>query len=113
MKKFSILLVMFLVLGFALVACGGETPVDTAAIDAANEAAAAAEALAASAQATAEAAASALADAQAAGGQDDSAVADLQAQLEAAQAAHHILHRLNPDKVQHFEYSTTKGLPKI
>ena len=87
MKKFSILLVMFLVLGFALVACGGETPVDTAAIDAANEAAAAAEALAASAQATAEAAASALADAQAAGGQDDSAVADLQAQLEAAQAA--------------------------
>jgi thioredoxin reductase (NADPH) len=30
---------------------------------------------------------------------------------EAAQAAHHILHRLNPEKVQHFEYSTTKGLP--
>lgn len=30
---------------------------------------------------------------------------------EAAQAAHHIQHRLNPDKAQHFEYSTTKGLP--
>lgn len=32
---------------------------------------------------------------------------------EAAQAAHHIQHRLNPDKTHHFEYSTTKGLPKI
>ena len=31
---------------------------------------------------------------------------------EAAQAAHHIQHRLNPDKAQHFVYSTTKGLPK-
>ncbi|HNQ91670.1 MAG TPA: NAD(P)/FAD-dependent oxidoreductase [Alphaproteobacteria bacterium] len=30
---------------------------------------------------------------------------------EAAQAAHHILTRRNPDKAQHFEYSTTKGIP--
>ncbi|OIN86896.1 MAG: ferredoxin--NADP(+) reductase [Alphaproteobacteria bacterium CG1_02_46_17] len=30
---------------------------------------------------------------------------------EAAQAAHHIQHRLDPDKAQHFEYSTTKGIP--
>lgn len=30
---------------------------------------------------------------------------------EAAQAAHHIRHRLNPEQAQHFEYSTTKGIP--
>lgn len=30
---------------------------------------------------------------------------------EAAQAAHHILSRLDPDKAQHFEYSTTRGIP--
>lgn len=31
---------------------------------------------------------------------------------EAAQAAHTILSRINPDKAHHFEYSTTKGIPK-
>ena len=30
---------------------------------------------------------------------------------EAAQAAHDIYHRLNPDTPLHFEYSTTKGVP--
>ncbi len=30
---------------------------------------------------------------------------------EAAQAAHHIQRRLNPEQAQHFEYSTTKGIP--
>jgi thioredoxin reductase (NADPH) len=32
---------------------------------------------------------------------------------EAAQAAHAIRHHLFPDEVMHFEYSTTKGVPKI
>jgi hypothetical protein len=41
MKKYTVLLVMSLLLGLILVACGSETPVDTSEIDAANEAAAA------------------------------------------------------------------------
>ena len=32
---------------------------------------------------------------------------------EAAQAAHHIHHVLNPEKAEHFEYSTSKGIPSI
>jgi len=87
MKKYSALLIMFLLLGLIFVACQSETPVDTSQIDAANEAAAAAEAAAANAQATAAAAAAALAEAQEAGSADEEAVAELQAQLEAAAAA--------------------------
>jgi peptide/nickel transport system substrate-binding protein len=87
MKKYTVLLVMFLLVGLILVACGAEPVVDNTQIDAANNALAAAEAAAANAQATAAAAAAALEEAQAAGSEDDAAVAELQAQLEAAQAA--------------------------
>jgi len=87
MKKHSPFLIMFLILGLLLAACRSEAPADTSQIDAANEAAAAAEAAAANAQATADAAAAALEQMQEAGSADEAAVAELQAQLEEAQAA--------------------------
>jgi hypothetical protein len=75
MKKYTVLLVMSLLLGLILVACGSETPVDTSEIDAANEAAAAysatpptAPAQICAAPATKESGKAALEEAPAAGG---------------------------------------------